>query len=153
MKKAGFFIFGAGIGLGMFANYRLVKNKIYERQEKMANDEMQIFLLKRMLMQHDGEGGLIAYLKRNTYRKVAIYGMEHLGQCVMHRLMESDAGLELLIGIDGDKVSSEIDIYRPDDSMPEVDVVIVTAVSGYEGIKDKLKKKFLCPIVSLEELV
>ncbi len=153
MKKSNFFVFGAGIGLGLFVNYRLVKDKIYERQEKMVNDEMQIFLLKRMLMRYNGEGGLVAYLKRNTYKKAAIYGMDHLGQCVMHRLREPDTGLELLIGIDADKVSSEIEIYRPDDSMPEVDVVIVAAISEYEDIKDKLEKKFSCPIVSLEEIV
>lgn len=153
MKKTDIFIFGAGMGIGLFANYRLIKNKIYERQEKIANYENQIFLLKRMLMQCKGEDRLDQYLKEHRYKKVAIYGMEHLGQCVMHKLTESSAGLELLFAIDADKVSSEIEIYRPEDSMPEADVVIVTSISGYKSIKEELKTKFSCPIVSLEELI
>lgn len=153
MKKTGIFIFGAGMGTGLFANYRLLRNKVFEQKVQLEKYERQLFLLKRWVMQNEESDSLKRYLDENGYHRVAIYGMEHLGQCLARRLADSSRKLETLYGIDVDRVSSEIEIYRPEDVMPEADVVIVTAISEYEALKDELKKKFLCPVVSLEEIV
>lgn len=153
MKKTGIFIFGAGMGTGLFANYRLLRNKVFEQKMQLEKYERQLFLLKRWVMQNEESDSLKRYLDENGYHKVAIYGMEHLGQCLARRLADSSRKLETLYGIDVDRVSSEIEIYRPEDVMPEADVVIVTAISEYEVIKGELKNKFLCPVVSLEEII
>lgn len=153
MKKKGLFIFGAGIGTGLFTNYRLFRNKVFEQKEQLEKYERQVFLLKRWIMQNGENNILQIYLNKNGFKKVALYGMEHLGQCAAYKLADLSGELELLYGIDGDKVSSEIEIYRPEDNMPEVDVVIVTLIYEYENLKIELEKKFLCPVVSLEEII
>lgn len=141
------------MGTGLFANYRLIRNKVFEQKEQLEKCERQLFLLKRWVMQSKEIDSLQIYLDKNGFQKVAIYGMEHLGQCLARRLADLSPKLEILYGIDVDRVSSEIEIYRPEDIMPEADVVIVTAISEYEVIKGELKKKFLCPVVSLEEII
>ncbi len=153
MKKTGLFIFGAGMGTGLFANYRLIRNKVLEQKEQLEKYERQFLLLKRWVMQSEGSDQLQIYLEENGFKKVAVYGMEHLGMCVAHKLTGASCKLEALYGIDVDRVSSEIEIYRPEDTMPETDVVIVTAIFAYETLKNELKKKFSCQVVSLEEII
>ncbi len=153
MKKTGFLIFGTGVWAGAFLSYRLLRETVFARKEELENCKRQFFLLKRWLMQEKGMDKLRGYLTENGVKRAAIYGMEHLGQCMAHKLRDPDCGLEALYGIDADKVSSEIEIYRPEDPMPEADLVIVTALPAYESVKEGLQKKFSCPIVSLEEII
>jgi len=151
MKKRNAIMFLAGIVTGIYINYKLIGNKIYEQKQQMEKYERLFFLLKRMLGQKRKRDDLCSYLEENGFKKVAVYGMEHLGQILADELKDMD--LELLYGIDPDKVSSEIDIYRLADEMPEPDVVIVTSLFDFQDRKRELEKRFSCPIISLEELV
>lgn len=93
------------------------------------------------------------YVKAKGYRKVAIYGMSYVGDCLVAELKNQD--LELLYGIDSadSSVWSNIPVVDLDDEMDDVDVVIVTPVTSFDSIKAKIKKYFDCPIVSMEDVL
>jgi hypothetical protein len=95
-------------------------------------------------------GGLL--LDRG-YHAIAIYGMGKVGKHLIFELKDSD--VDVLYFIDrksaGDEMNG-IPIYAPDDSLTDVDAIIVTAVFDFENIKLQLEKQCKCPIVSLSEI-
>lgn len=87
------------------------------------------------------------------YQRVAIYGMNKDGDILISDLRNSD--VDIVCGIDrrAAKLSSDIPLFTPDDEIPEVDVIIVTAVAFYDEIKEAMEKKVKCPIISIEDAV
>lgn len=94
------------------------------------------------------------YLVENKIHKIAIYGMGIFGIHLLNDLQD-DNSINILYGIDRsvEKIDRDIKIYKPDDCLPQVDAVIVTAIFSFREIKEKLQKKMDCPIISLEEII
>ena len=91
-----------------------------------------------------------AFLKRNNYRSVAIYGFSNIGRLLEEELKEH---MEIHYGIDRREIFAGFPVYKPEDPLPKVDVVIVTAAYEFEEIEGMLKKKLGCPIYSIEDIV
>ena len=96
------------------------------------------------------------YVNQKKYKKVAIYGMSHLGDCLENTLRSS--GIEVVCGID--KNASQlynpyIPIYNLENKLPVVDVVIITTIICFEQIKHELQGLYggNIDIVSLEEIL
>jgi len=58
-------------------------------------------------------------------------------------------------GIDqkAERIYSEIEVVSLDKNIPPVDAVIVTAITYFDEIEEKLSKKISCPIISLEDVL
>lgn len=87
------------------------------------------------------------------HKSIAIYGMGIYGTKLCYLLKENQ--MKVLYGIDYDAdtmeaVQQQIKIFKPDESLPAVDMIIVTAVFAFNQIKCLLKKKVDCPIISLD---
>lgn len=96
------------------------------------------------------------YIVQNEYKRVCIYGMSHLGDCLTDALRK--VGIEVVYGIDknADKLYNQyIPIYKLSDNLPTADLIIVTTIMHFEEIKSELEKKFEkeISIVSLEEVL
>lgn len=52
-----------------------------------------------------------------------------------------------------DSIYLDLDIVTMEDTFEEVDAIVVTAVTFYEEIAEKLEKKLKCPILSLEDIL
>ena len=96
--------------------------------------------------------GIIRRLEEKGYYSIAVYGLSHLGKCLVDQLKDST---NVLYGVDGGTVSFRYDIpiYAPADDLPEVDAIIVTPVFSYEDIRRSLEKKVTCPILSFADIV
>ena len=97
--------------------------------------------------------GAADYFHDLGYKNVAIYGMADLAQRLIDDLSNSD--IEVRYGIDRDVACASAvidDVYSPDDSLPTVDVIVVTPFTEFYSIKNSLDKCGL-PIVSIEEVV
>jgi hypothetical protein len=44
-------------------------------------------------------------------------------------------------------------VYSPEDSLKEVDAIVVTAIASFDEIKGNLSSKVDCPIISLEKIL
>ncbi len=97
--------------------------------------------------------GICKYLQNNRYKRVAVYGLSHMGK-VLIDILESSR-VEVVYGIDNGLVqySFKMPIYSINEELPNVDVVIVTPVYSYEQIRCDLVGKVKCPIVSLADIV
>ena len=50
-------------------------------------------------------------------------------------------------------MKAEVPILTIEDELPEVDVVVVTAVFYYDQIAEGLLNRIECPVVSLEDIL
>ncbi|MBQ9700151.1 MAG: hypothetical protein IJV71_05955 [Lachnospiraceae bacterium] len=93
------------------------------------------------------------YFEFNGYQSVAVYGMKELGERLVEEL--KDTGIEVKYVIDRNKdiVVTDLPKYTPDEDLPEVDVMVVTAVYYYGDIAEEMEEKVSFPIVSLEDVV
>lgn len=52
-----------------------------------------------------------------------------------------------------DSIYTDVDIVWVEDSLEEVDAVVVTAITFFDEIEEKLAAKLDCPIISLEDVI
>lgn len=75
----------------------------------------------------------------------------------VERLLDElkDCGVEVKYAVDknADSIYADLDVHLPDEELPKVDVVVVTAVYFFDEIYNNLMDKVSCPIVSLEDVI
>lgn len=94
------------------------------------------------------------YFIKNGYKTMAIYGMGELGSRLYKELKNcSELKIKYVIDQSIDYLSHEIAVKSPEDTLEEVDVIVVTPTFAYEEIKSKLKTKNNCPIISIDDVL
>ena len=140
-------IAGAGI-VSKYMRRSLAKSK------SMSDKHLALFLMMNQWVKVKQEGkDLSEYFETNGYKRIAIYGMSYAGETLLDELRESK--VEVAYGIDNraDSIYLDLDIVTMEDTFEEVDAIVVTAVTFYEEIAEKLEKKLKCPILSLEDIL
>ena len=96
---------------------------------------------------------LSTYFENKGYKRIAIYGMSYAGETLVDEL--KDTGIEVVYGIDqnADSIFADIDIVTMDDTLEDVDAVVVTAITFFGEIEEKLHGKLNCSIISLEDIL
>lgn len=141
---------GGGIGAGVI-NTRS-NNKVKRVQEK-ADKHLEIFLMMNNWVKvKQGGRDLATYFKEHGYKKIAIYGMSYAGETLISELIDSE--IEIAYGIDQKEgIYSYIDVFSVNHVLPEVDAIVVTAITFFDEIKRKLEDKVTCPIISLADII
>lgn len=152
-KLSGFIIIIYFAILFLAGVFYVVKKSGYiieEKQKSLEKSQRLYSVLENWIRRKQQGKSMTVFLKENTYHYIAIYGLGSIG-----RLLEDELrGIaEISYGIDRRDISAEYPIYRIEDVLPEVDMVIVTAVCDFEEIESMLKKKLHCPIYSIEDII
>lgn len=132
---------------------KIERNRL-KRAEAASGKFLQYFHLMNQWVNVKQNGkNLSSYFEKNNYKKVAIYGMSHVGETLLHEL--NGTGIEVLYGIDKSACSAHIgiNIVTPDEPLDEVDAIVVTAVNFYDEIVENLRGKVKCPIISVEDIL
>ena len=79
--------------------------------------------------------------------------MSFAGETLIDELKNS--AIEVVYGIDkrANSLYADVDIVSIEDSLEDVDAVIVTAITFFDEIEEKLSDKLDCPIISLEDIL
>ncbi|MCI8466525.1 MAG: hypothetical protein HFI63_11855 [Lachnospiraceae bacterium] len=124
---------------------------------KSVNDKLSdnCQLLNHWLeLKHENKS-LATYFRDLGYKRIAIYGMAELANRLMEELEGS--GISVIYGIDRDagcSISRISDVYSPQMAkLPDADAIVVTPYYALEAIREKLKNKVECPIISIEEVI
>lgn len=131
-----------------------IKGDKADEAMRFSNKHLGLFLMMNQWVKVKQEGkNLSEYFEKNGYKKIAIYGMSYAGETLVEELVNSN--IEIAYGIDqkADSIYSDIDVISVDDDLQEVDAVVVTAISFFDEIEEKLSEKLDCPILSLEEIL
>ncbi len=142
---------GAAVGAGVMGK---TKGKVLTETAKMSDKHLALFLMMNQWVKVKQEGKQLShFFKNNGYKKIAIYGMSYAGETLIEELKETE--IEIAYGIDkkADSLYSDIDVFSMEDLLEEVDVIVVTAITFYDEIEEKLSEKVKCPIVSLEDIL
>lgn len=142
-----FFLKGE-IGKGIFIQ------ALPELEQKKRQQEKCSRLLKLMCRwTMNVQKGIKAtdFLIKREWHSVAVYGVGDAGKCLLAEFSDSD--LEVRYVIDRRQIELNLPVYLPEDDLPTVDCIIVTAVMDFEEIRKNLKARLNCPIISIEDIV
>lgn len=158
MKKTVIYsLFPAGIFLGAMAGAGIVFRTAVRdviKWKEMADKHLELFLLMNQWVKVKQEGkNLISYFEKAGYKKIAVYGMSHVGKVLLDELRGSR--IEVAYGIDKNTsgIFENMEIRNPDGPLEDVDAVVVTPIYFMNEIEETLSKKINCPIISLEDIL
>lgn len=109
--------------------------------------------MNRWLILKQRKIDISSFFVRQEIFRIAIYGMHYLGQRLYEELQGSLVRVVYAIdrghpaGIDG------LHIVALEDSLAEVDAVVITPVFDFREIKADLSLKLCCPMFSIEEIL
>ena len=143
----------AGAALGAGISGKAAVERI-QTVQKASDKHLALFLMMNQWVKVKQEGkNLVSYFEKNGYKRIAVYGMSYAGEAFIRELQDTE--IEVAYGIDknANNIFSNIDIISADDSLKDVDLIVVTAITFYDEIKEELCKKIDCPIVCLEDIL
>lgn len=152
-KLCVFFYVILGVGLGIVYAAGLAKKRI-QRIKKNSDKHLSLYLLLYRWIKVKQEGkSIVSYFEKKGYKKVAIYGMSYMAELLIMELQGTD--VQVVYGIDNRVTGKfcEIDAYLPNERLPEVDAVIVTAITFFDSIEKQLIPVLKCPIISIEDIL
>lgn len=129
-----------------------------EAEVKKLKDENAKFkefneILLMWLQDYQDGRSLDSFFHANNIRTIAIYGFRELGVMLAGELEKSDIEVKYAIDREADSVYTELQVLKPDEELPSVDAVVVTAIHYFDEIKANMESKIDCPIISLEDVV
>lgn len=142
---------GAAAGAGAVGK---IKGDKLDKAQKMSSKHLALFLMMNQWVKVKQEGkNLSKYFEDNGYKRIAIYGMSYAGETLIDELKNTN--VEVVYGIDrrSESLYADIDIVSIDDSLENVDAVVVTAITFFDEIEEILCEKLDCPIISLEDVL
>ena len=135
-------------GIGYFKN-----QQINQKTKKADKFKSYYNMLNRWFDLKQHGKSLEQYFLSHGYHSIAIYGMGEMG----NRLYEELKGtvVEVKYAIDSNVASTyaEVDVLEIDETLEEVDAIIVSAIFAFDVIEAELSEKVSYPIISLEDVV
>ena len=138
----------SGITVGYF------KARTNSSEAEMKNKMLKYYItLNNWIGKKQKNINLSSYFEKLGYNSVAIYGMKEVGERLYEELKDTKTEVKYAIDQNAESIYADIDVYLPDDNLPEVDVIVVTATYYYNSILNNIKDKVHCPIVSLDDVI
>lgn len=141
-------------GTSSYNEYKEAKTASARAKEERLNKFIKYFaLLDRWLWLKLQKKNICTFFEKRGYKKIAIYGMGEIGNRLYEDLTRfSDITVVYAI----DKVREEhptLPIYKIEDELPEVDVVIVSTNNIFNQVSDILKDKVAMPVISIDDVI
>lgn len=144
-------LIGAAAGAGTIGK---LLGKAAEKEKNMSEKHLVLFLMMNQWVKVKQERkNLASYLVARKYKRIAVYGMSYAGETLLSELKDTE--VQVAYGIDNkaDGIYTDIEIFSMEDTLDEVDAIIVTAITFFDEIEENLKEKVTCPIISLEDIL
>ena len=137
---------------GIAVGYSIGKTNSSE--EEMKNKMLKYYVtLNNWIGKKQKNINLSSYFEKMGYNSVAIYGMKEVGERLYEELKDTKTEVKYAVDQNAESIYADIDLYSPDDDLPEVDVIVVTATYYYNSILNNIKDKISCPIISLDDVI
>ena len=75
------------------------------------------------------------------------------GERLLEELDNTDIDVKYSIDKNAKNIYTVANVLSPDETLEEVDAVIVTTIAYYDEIEEMLSKKLKCKIVPLDDLI
>ena len=143
-----------GAVLGAGAAGKLMEEST-KKTKSMSDKHLALFLMMNQWVKVKQQGkNLSTYFEKNRYKEIAIYGMSYAGETLVDELKDTDVTVVYAIDQKADAIYyADVEVLSIEDKLENVDVVVVTAITFFDEIEEKISKKMDCPIVSLEDIL
>lgn len=146
---------GAAIGgVGGVLSVGKVTSGAIQSWHQRSDKHLELYLVMNQWVKVKQDGkNLSSYFEKNGYKKIAIYGMHYIGETLLDEL--KGTGIEVAYAIDKDanQIYTDVEIVLPEDQLGAVDAIVVTPITFFDEIKEKLVEKVSCPIISLKDIL
>ncbi len=132
---------------------RMNEKKYKELQALLKKNVVLCRLFHQWLTMKQEKKSISAYLEKNNFLNVAIYGMGDAGQALKNELAGSRICVRYGIDKRADEIYSDLEIMTLEGELPDVDAVIVTSVYFIYEVERELNKKMSCPVLSLQDIL
>lgn len=142
-----------GAGLGALKTGKIMAREIVQKNAE-ADKFYALFMLMNQWVKVKQEGKKISeYFEKRGYRNIAIYGMSTVGETLLSELKGTNT--KVMYGIDKNATSlySDIEIVSPLENLEQVDVIVITAITFFDEIREELRRKVDCDIISLKDVI
>lgn len=155
MRMVGVLIIGIVVGfiLGILWLGKILKKEILSINKKLVEQTLFRQLLLEWIRLKNNKESIAHYFHKNHYSNIAIYGMGDLGERFYEEIVQTDIHVDHIVDRNANNIIADVPTFTPDGDLPEVDVVVVTAIQFFDEIKKDMSEKYHCPIVSLEDVV
>ena len=93
------------------------------------------------------------WFKKKGIKTIGVYGYGRFGKKLISELWDGSPSIAYFIDKKCNITDSEYRIYSMDEELPECDAIIVTAPYYYDSIADRLRKKGIKKIISIEDII
>ena len=136
--------------------YRIIyiKTKLIQSKNLFIKKLDRIIIIFDMWKKKNDNGKYIYnYLSNKGIKHIAIYGVGKIGEAIQKEIAKSNITIEYFIDrkIQGD--NNGIKIYRIEDELPMVDLVIISLVDDLEVTFESLRSKADFNIITIEALL
>lgn len=138
------------------SHFRLVDQykKAFENERDQKNKMTEFYdILIRWMELYQEEKKISNWIQKYGYKRVAVYGMRELGVLVYNELLLEKVDVVCAIDKNSVSLNLDIDVIKPCDELPDIDVIIVTAPHYYGQIKRDLENITQASIVSIEDII
>lgn len=155
MKKGLISVLSALIGASAGAvTVGKVTGEALDKAKSMSDKHLALFLMMNQWVKVKQEGkNLSEYFEKNGYKKIAIYGMSYAGETLIDELKDSNITVAYAIDKNADSIYADVDVISIENNLKSVDAIVVTAITFFDEIEEKLSAKIDCPIISLEDIL
>lgn len=137
-----------GISVGSKLGKKIKTEHMYAQKHLII---MQMF--NQWLINRQEGKNLAKFFEVNGYKSIAVYGMSYLGERLVDELKGSIIEVKYTIDKNAENIFADMEVKHPEDDLPEVDVVVVTAVYNFDEIENELSRLVNCPVISLEDVL
>lgn len=132
---------------------KTVKEDIYRRIQSADKNRKMLSLYDQWIRLQNQGVTCLQFLKKKRYRTVAIYGFGIIGKQLQVLLQGSELLVEYYIDRDTFYYMKNIPVYDLEDTLPKVDVILVSLVEHEDDIKKMLYSKTKADIWTINEII
>lgn len=145
--------FVVGIGTGILLTAGKMVKVLDILQLNAKKDRVNCRILTQWMSAQVSGKKIGDYLRNEGYHKIAIYGINYMGELLLKELEGCSVQTVCAIDKRAEEIEVGVEVLKPDAELPEIDVLIVTTSLYFEEIKLNMGSKMQCPIISLEEIL
>lgn len=143
----------AGIAAGAGTAGRVLGKQL-NKQSELSQKHLALYMLMNQWVQVKQDGkSLDSYFEKYEYKKIAVYGMNFVGQTLCKELEGSHIQISYAIDKNAENIYADFDVVTLEDNLEDVDAVIVTPIYYFDEIEEQLASKMSCPIISMEDIL
>ena len=124
------------------------------RWKKQAKKKAEQYLLMNQWIKLKQEGkNLESYFVKNHYKRIAVFGLGHIGKRLLKELKDSEIQVIYAIERKTKNINSDIKVVPLAARIPNVDAVVVTVIEEFDDVSEVLAKKMKCPVIAIEDIL